>query len=332
MTKVRFTYRTLSMSVLAAVAIGFGGAGSAFALSGLQNFAFQDSSNQLRIYENGTVVPTNHYMKSGTIPSLVMVGGGWGIGYQGSNGHFWEEEVNGTFQDTNGSMAAGTSPSITLLSGGLAFGFQAPNGHLWISLGGWNNGHDSGAAMASGTSPSVAALPNGNLAMAFRGSNGDLWVSLNAPGNGFDTNGFIAAGTSPSIAALPNNTIAYAFQGSNGDLWFGKGNGFGGSDTHQHMQAGTSPSVVIDGSSGLPQVIFQYSNHDVGYWVCPNDGSSTCSAVDRDQGPVANTASPTFVYSYGLDYELFYKGSNGDLWVCQTDVYNGCADQNIRMN
>jgi hypothetical protein len=340
MTAAMFRFRTMSMTVLAAVALGVGIEGSAVAQT--FKFAFQDSSNYIRIDNTGNITQTYIDMKPGTVPRLVTAGGAWGLGYQGSNGHFWEEDLDANLWDTGGWMAAGTSPSITILSGAIAFGFQAPNGQLWISLGGWNNGKPTGAYMTSGTSPSVAGLPNGNLAMAFRGSNGDLWVSMQAPGNGHDTKGFMAAGTSPSIAALPNNQIAYAFEGVNGSakaLWFGEGDGTGGTLFDSNLMPGSSPSVAAD-SSGNVLVAYQTSYGILDFLSCNTNGIGSCSFLSEacvmpsPTSPIVewvdgaylnpdNTVNPQF------DFWIAFKGTNGHLWI---DSPWDCQDQGIAMN
>jgi hypothetical protein len=203
MAKIALTFRTLSLTVIAVVALGSGKERPALAQeSGLQPFAYQASTNYLWIDEvGGGRFPTNQRMAAGTVPSVAMVGATVFVGFQAVNGTFWTDEWDGTTStatNSNGAMKAGTSPSITFRSGGaFAFGFQGVNGHLWIGLNGLNSGNDTGALMAIVSNPSVAGLPNGNLAMAFQGWNTHLWVSITGPGGGRDTGGVMAGGTNP---------------------------------------------------------------------------------------------------------------------------------------
>lgn len=329
--------RTFSLTVLTAAAFCFGEQTPAIA----QTFAFQDSSNYLKIYADGTVLDPDIYAQPGTVPTSAYSQGKMAFGFRGQNGDYWQngpEEV-GYFwtYDSGGWMAAGTSPGISFLSDQVAFAFQAPNGQLWVSMGGLKNGHPTGAYMSSGTSPSIAGLPNGNLAMAFRGSNGHFWVSMQAPGNGQDTGGYIQPGTSPSIAALPNSQIAYAFQGAwqgYEALWVGAGNGVGGYPIDWNLPA-ISPSVVADASGGA---LVAYSDQygTAAFYVSTNPSDSNNYAVYSTGCSIAPSASPIALSlnNPNRDYETFsyviaLKGPNGDLWLATA---GHCSDTGVQMN
>jgi hypothetical protein len=327
MINFKVALRTLSLTMLAVVAMGFGKERSAFAQQ-LGPFAFQASTNYLWIYQaNGHLFNTNQRMAAGTVPSVSMFGATVVVGFQGANGHFWIDEWNGitnTATDSGGTMKSGTSPSITHLSNGaLAFGFQGINGHLWIGLNGPTSGKDTGALMAIVSNPSVAGLLNGNLAIAFRGWNTHLWVSLTGPSGGHDTGGVIADGTSPSIAGLGNSTVAFAFQGSDGYLWFGEGNGFG--LTHNfgyRMVAGTSPSVAVDVTFDAWVTFFNASVDGVS--VFDIGGSGAFGTANFQPFP-----SPSLTVSF-TNPQVAFKGGNGDLWTFYFP--NSYVDEGIQMN
>jgi hypothetical protein len=79
--------------------------------------------------------------------------------------------------------------------------FQANTGQLGINSNGtvdeWT---DTGLGMMAGTSPSVAALPNGTYVVAFQANTGHLGINNGTADQWTDTALGMMAGTSPSIA------------------------------------------------------------------------------------------------------------------------------------
>ena len=317
MTKGHFLLRTFPLIALAAVVTSVGMERAAVA----QYFAFQDSSNELRVYnwQNQTVTVNGPAMKSGTTPSqAIIVNGQYYVAYQGSNGHLWVDSFNSAFHDSGVAMAPGTSPSYTILPGPhgayTAFAFQGSNGHLWVSPQGSIIGsQDTGRAMASGTSPSIAGLPGANyvLAIAYQGSNGHLVVSMTGTTGFVDTGNQMAGGTSPSIAGLTSSSIAWAFHGNDGTVHIGEGNGEGNGFYLQSMISGTSPSVIVD----------MYGAFYTDFWL---SGSSSCIG-DIEWG---SDFQDNTIFPYGgrspvlfptgdstYTYAIAVRGSNGHLTV-----------------
>jgi surface antigen len=94
--------------------------------------------------------------------------------------------------------------------------------------------------MASGTSPSVAALAGGGYEVAFQTNTGGL-VTVGSAGSVNWQQG-LASGTSPSIAALPGGGYQVAFQTNTGGLvTMGTA---GSTNWQQGMAVGTNPAIA----------------------------------------------------------------------------------------
>jgi hypothetical protein len=138
--------------------------------------------------------------------------------------------------------------------------FQGANGHLWTFAPG--GAHDTGLAMAPGTSPCAAILtPGGGLEIGFQAPNGELRVRAPGEVGGAITNTGIsmAAGTSPSINVVGVDGFGVVVHASNGNLagYFSTGSTANWPFT---QAAGTSPSIRAS-SSGLPPLVaFQGAN------------------------------------------------------------------------
>jgi hypothetical protein len=314
----------ISLVALGAMAMGCGEQGAAdetlrAALTGQMPVAFQGASNVLWIDQSGpgTGFGTSQPMKPGTVPSFVTDVGGTDVGYQGSNGNFWDYS-NGTPTDSHGAMQAGTSPSITHTTWGtFGFGFHGINGNLWYGTNGLTSGVDTHHPMASGTSPSVSA----NGLDAYHGANGNFWVGSH------DTHGTMAVGTNPSITDYDPTGAAFAFQGINGHLWFGTDpSGDNGFDTQQAMRSGTSPSVTAGPFDKTAYVAFQTNTGVLNVYYYRNNAGG----VIHHNNPMAAGASPIIQIGSDTEYEVAFKGSNGDLWIVMSS--GGPQDQGYRMN
>ncbi|MGO9976689.1 MAG: hypothetical protein ACLP01_28565, partial [Solirubrobacteraceae bacterium] len=155
-------------------------------------FAFQANTGILWTDVNGVGVNLRLPMAAGTSPSITTVAGGGGdeIAFQANYGNLatWGSNSglsSGVERNTGLHMASGTSPSITALAdGSAAVAIQAKNGVLWSWYGvagttgiGAASGCASacpggGLAMASATSPSIAAaiLPPQGLSLTAKGN------------------------------------------------------------------------------------------------------------------------------------------------------------------
>ena len=117
--------------------------------------------------------------------------------------------------------------------------FQANTSDLWVV--GPQGNVDTGLGMMANTSPSIAALPNGDHVVAFQANTSNLWVV--GPQGNVDTGLGMMANTSPSIAALPNGDHVVAFQANTSNLWIVGPQG--NVDTGlRGMMANTSPSIA----------------------------------------------------------------------------------------
>jgi hypothetical protein len=98
------------------------------------------------------------------------------------------------------TVAPGTSPAVAASPNGLSAAVQVPGGHLWfVATDG--NAHDTGQAMASGTSPAMASLPgDGPFEFAYQAARTHHLTAL-INGLTQDTGITMSTGTSPAIAA-----------------------------------------------------------------------------------------------------------------------------------
>ena len=186
--------------------------------------------------------------------------------------------------------------------------FQARSGDLW------SVGYDQHKAwpyrLMASTSPSVAAVGDGEFEIAFQADTGELWI-VGAAGT-MDTGYLMAPGTSPSITGLPNGGFEVAFQAHDRHLWTI------GSDMHGDwgypVSSGTSPSITqtAAGSGGLDyEVAFQASTGSL--WTVGSNPHG-------DWGyPMSSGTSPSITQipagSGGLDYEVAFQASTGSLWT-----------------
>ncbi|HYB27390.1 MAG TPA: hypothetical protein VEF89_12295 [Solirubrobacteraceae bacterium] len=280
--------------------------------------AFQGSNGDLWTWLGlpgnvGAAVDQQVQMMPGTSPSIaVFSDGDTVVAFQDSDGELWtwfgspgQPGFGASPAFSSGSdpgMAVGTSPSIAALAsrrspeGLLPFkavvAFQASDGDLWTWIGGPDHvgtGLDTGGAMASGTSPSIA-ISAGEVpavAVAFQASDGTLWTwdgDINdvetavSAGNGAGTGLAMAGGTSPSITALASGeAIAFSVSSTGGltreantpTLWTWTGNAGtvgSGAGTGLAMAGGTSPSITAL-ANGDAAVAFQGNTGTLWTWT-----------------------------------------------------------------
>ena len=95
--------------------------------------------------------------------------------------------------------------------------------------------------MKAGTSPSIAASPNGGIQVAFQANTGYLWEQTPQTG-GINQGYAMAGGTSPSITALAAGGYETAIQANTGLLW--EVGSYINFNTRLGMRSGTSPSIT----------------------------------------------------------------------------------------
>jgi hypothetical protein len=161
--------------------------------------------------------------------------------------------------------------------------------------------------MASGTSPSIAGLSNGQFEIAFQANNGNLYIYNSSSGPASTGQG-MAAGTSPSITALSNGQFEIAFQANNGNLYT-YNSATGTTNLGLGMASHTSPSV-----SALPngtfQVAFQANTGSLWTYssngIASNLGLGMASGTNPSIGALSNGNGP---------YEIAFQASTGSLWT-----------------
>jgi hypothetical protein len=192
-----------------------------------------------------------------------------------------------------------------------AVAFQAAsNRHLWYYDGFTGVAHDTGLAMAYGstatsmTSPAMVFDDSGLYVIAFQAKTaagaGPGRLFLYWPqGNGhLDTGLTMLPGTSPSIA----QTDTVAFQANTGRLWYY--DGVKGHATNLVMAAGTSPSISPDGA----EIAFQASTGHLWYY---NVGGQA-----HDSGLVMHGGTSPSVGMCGAQcYDVAYQSSTGHLVI-----------------
>jgi hypothetical protein len=163
--------------------------------------------------------------------------------------------------------------------------------------------------MKAGTSPSIAALPNGGFAVAFQDSNGILWLYQN--GNLTNTSYLVMTGTSPSIAVLENGKVAIAFQSGQTSTiahlyLYQNGTAV---DTGQGMIGTTSPSIVPLPGGGYQ--IAYCKNPSRNLWLDVN-------GVFSDQGLGMNI--PGTMYPMGAAYSNNVLATPSNTWVANNAI------------
>lgn len=255
--------------------------------------AVQSSAGKLALWSPSGTTSTELAVRAGTSPAISALEGG-AVAFQAPTGHLWIYVQGGTAHDTGALMAPGTSPSITALPrvsfprGYLyAVAFQGADGNLHIEYvyPGADENSNTGYGMASGSSPSIAALDGSQkgpyVAIAFQANTGELWMCV--PGGVVATTGLgMAAGSSPSITATPNGNFAIAMRANTGALWTYVPNG-PVNGTPYGIEAGANPSIT-----GLPEDPY-YGEHKVAFnsgvlWLYEPNGWVTGSIYGNQPG------------------------------------------------
>ncbi|MFD9701994.1 hypothetical protein [Lentzea sp. NPDC059081] len=252
------------------------------------------------------------------------------------------------------TTAAGAPAAHAAVFAGYEVVFQAPSTRLWVVNPG-SRPIETPSAMAPGTSPSVARMPNGNFEIAFVASNGELWVQDAFSGHG--TGFLVASNSSPSIATDASGNWVVAVQGTDGRLWLLNSAGGLPLSTASFMEPGTSPAIARL-STGNVEIAFAASNGELwlqsgssrggtgvflwpgtspaitantrgGWVVAAQDNTSRLWTVDssgkKDKTPSAmNTGtSPSITWLSTGDFEIAFAASSGELWVQNTSGGHG---------
>ena len=194
-----------------------------------------------------------------------------------------------------GSVAPNTSPATAwnLITGLNKTVYVDSSGYLSQFVNGAPSRIGVGLAVASGTSPSVAA---GTLdsEIAYNGAGGDLTIYKSSDASVNDTGEAITSGTNPSIAALATGGFVAAYV-NNGTLHILDASGFG-HDTGLAMAPGSSPAIAADNSDSGYRVIFGDASRHVSTYFS-NGVSQHSNSVMRAGTSPAITASTAEVVS-----------------------------------
>jgi Phage tail lysozyme len=199
--------------------------------------------------------------------------------------------------------------------------FQANTNYAWswagVAGGGQTASYTLPDGMMPGTSPAVAAMPNGEVALAFQANNGDLWTLEANPGGSqtasFSTGQAMAEGTSPAITVDGNN-IAVAYHDSSGTLatWTGAPGTKGtAAATPNGMATDTSPSITTM-PNGEVAVAIQAPGSSL-YTVEAHPGGAQTAAYAANLGMMAGT-SPA-ITAVGNDAAAAFQANTGKLWT-----------------
>jgi subtilase family serine protease len=191
--------------------------------------------------------------------------------------------------------------AFTAPSSSYEIGFQANTTSLWTvgssNHGAWNQD------MASGTSPSVAALAGGAYEAAFEGSNDDLYA-VSSSGTVSNLELGMMPGTSPSITALTGGGYEIAFQANTGYLWVTGTAGTG--SLGYGMATGTSPSIA-GLTNGSYEVAFQANTGSL--WTVGSSNHGTWSLG------MATGTSPSITGLTNGSYQVAVQANNSYLYT-----------------
>jgi hypothetical protein len=216
-----------------------------------------------------------------------------------AGGHLWGG--GGDFQGVmTGPIAAGSTPSIATPSSGGDFQvvWQGVNGHVWTTGSGPT---DLGVAMADGTNPSLAELPNAGYVVAFQhAGDGNLWTTSTIDGTRQNA-GQMAPGTSPSVVTVNTaDVFQMVWQGVNNHLWTSAAHP---TDTGMAMYPGTSPSLTELGGTH-EEVAYEGANGDLWIYGSNNPG---------DTGQQMALGTSPAIMNYSTGFLIAFHGPDGNL-------------------
>ena len=249
--------------------------GSSPVIAALSNNSFEIAYNTpggVGLYGVGTgslTMFTGMSAEGTTSPAIAAesAGAGWEVAWDGQNGadqpsYLWtfasSQYPGGSGTNTGVEMEPGTSPSIAALStGGYVIAFEDTSGELafYDTAAGGSPGatadtaNDLSYGVQSGTSPAVAANPDGGWQIAFVGTSGylDYYSYLTNYATNYDYSATLQpvyTDTSPTVAALNGeNLYETAYEDPGAYLSF-----FGSAGTlitTYGMKPGTHPTITL---------------------------------------------------------------------------------------
>ncbi|MBV9929398.1 MAG: hypothetical protein JO013_00420 [Alphaproteobacteria bacterium] len=239
--------------------------------------SFQDSNGRLRHAGSGGSHDDVMALAPGTSPSVARLDdGSFRSWYQEQGTNILAAATAGpdwNVQEYELGMMPGTSPSVALVGGDVSYAFQANTGALWV------NGAGTPCLMAAGSSPSIAAFPNGTWLVAFADRDGTLTTWDGTDANPFQAQ--VAPGTNPVLAAAGDASFQIAFHAADGTLQLAGPDGVAA--TGKAMMAGTGPGIAALYVGGY-QRTFQAAD---GSLVAAGDAGSATATL-----PIYNEASP----------------------------------------
>lgn len=300
------------------------------------------SDGQLKAF-----LPINQMANSGaflapnTSPAVADLGHSMGVevAFVGRDNALWRASPEDNFFHAGFDVgrtlgvAVGTSPAVASDGNGhWKIAFQGSNGHLW-TIDSASHIIDSGAAMAAGSSPSLAWLPAaGGYEFTFAGSDNLLWRAF--PETNFFHVGAglgVAPGTSPSIATDGNNGWKIAFHAQGDHLWTAEP--ANATDSGAVMAANSNPSLTwLSGGVNGYEIAFVGADHNLRR-AFPDTNTFLAGPNFSAVGVAANT-SPVVV-KFGppgfnsRSWEIAFQGTNGHLWVI--DDRSVLVDTNVAM-
>ena len=267
---------------------------------------------------NGFVVASN--FSTATIDGSLRLAG-FTYNPNGS-GSLSTDTFETVMQDGTNVGLANTGP------GAYRIAFQGRNGDLWVSGPNYPSDHtitDTHLPMASGTSPSLAELPNGGFWIEFQHAvDGDLW-SYSSFGSGQNA-GPLAAGTSPVAFALADGSgpvLAWHDAATNDLTVSGP---HGPIDTGMKMATGASPAGAGLNTGGY-EIAFQCANFHLCLYGAAQTGDTGKVMVENfattpsiSSAPVGTFApAGSFVVAYnspsssGADFLAIYGNYGGTI-------------------
>ncbi|NUP47206.1 MAG: hypothetical protein HOW97_07805 [Catenulispora sp.] len=302
----------------AAVALTAGAASASGSFSQFEVLT-QNSVNRLVAEFPASQLSTNSFVAPDSSPALADLGGGGvEIAFAASDHTLWRGSpesnafVAGFEVGRHLTLAPGTSPAVAGDGhGGWKIAIHGSNGDLQ-TIDSADTIIDTGAAMAPGSSPSVAYLPAAHgYEFTFAGPDNLLWRAF-PDTNAFHVSGGLGVqpGTSPAIATDGNAGFKIAFHAQGGDhMWTAASNGVV-TDSGTAMSAGSSPALAFLPIAGGYEITFAGSDNLL--WRAFPD--TNAFHVGAGLG-VAPGTSPTIATGGPAAWEIAFHAPGDHLWT-----------------
>ena len=257
--------------------------------------------------------------------------------YQGADGsldHDWYIPGSTWAGPTSiaGTAPMGSEPStVTTVAGTVDTFWQGTDGDLWHDYtngGAWNSPVNLGYG-ALGSAPRAIGQANGDIYVFWRGSADDhLWLAHYTAGLGWsgpsNLGGDIAAGTLPAPVSSIAGTTDVFFKGTDGNLWHVFTSNYGKTWTTAaslgYGTLGSSPTATGH-ADGSIDVTWRGSADDHLWLAHYTAGVSWSSQAQNLGGDIASGTLPTPVTSADNTTDIFFKGTDGNLWHVFSNDY-----------